>query len=104
VRGRTVFQRRAGNHPALLPVIRATDCHGLVIGEPLLGTIAPRCKKDYGHPMADDYEFADDDPEYADEPETDDDSELAEFEPTDPKDMPPDEGDIGRLELPEDEG
>ena len=55
--------------------------------------------------MADEFEFADDDPEYADEPETDDDSELAEFEPTDPKDMPPDEGDIGRLELPpEDEG
>ena len=53
--------------------------------------------------MADEYEFADDDPEYANEPETDDDSETAEFEPANPEDMPPDEGDIGRLELVEDE-
>lgn len=53
--------------------------------------------------MADEYEFADDDPEYANEPETDDDSEAAEFEPANPEDMPPDEGDIGRLELVEDE-
>ncbi len=54
--------------------------------------------------MTDEYEFADDDPEYADEPEADDDSEIAELQPTDPKDMPPDQGDIGRLELAEDEG
>ena len=52
--------------------------------------------------MADEYEFADDDPEYANEPETDDDSETAEFEPANP-DMPSDEPDIGRLELVEDE-
>ena len=55
--------------------------------------------------MPDEFEFADEDPEYADEGELeDDDPEIADLKPTDPKDMPPDKGDIGRLEFPEEEG
>ena len=48
-------------------------------------------------------EYADDEPDYVQEPELDDDPEIEELEPTAPEDMPPDQGDIGRLEFPEDE-
>jgi hypothetical protein len=47
------------------------------------------------------YEFADDDPEYANDLELEDDPEIADLPLTDPEDMPPDQGDIGRLEYPE---
>jgi hypothetical protein len=48
-------------------------------------------------------EYADDEPDYVQESELDDDPEIEELEPTAPEDMPPDQGDIGRLEFPEDE-
>jgi hypothetical protein len=55
--------------------------------------------------VPDEYEFVDDDPEYADEVELEDDPEIADLTPTDPKDMPPDQGDTLRgNELPEEEG
>jgi hypothetical protein len=55
--------------------------------------------------MADEYEFVDDDPEYADDPELEDDPEIADLTPTDPEDMPPDQGDtIGGDRLPEEQG
>jgi hypothetical protein len=46
-------------------------------------------------------QFADDDPEYETDAAADDDVEVAELIPSDPKDVPKDEGDIGRLELPD---
>ena len=47
-------------------------------------------------------QFADDDPEYETDAAADDDIEVAELTPTDPREVPKDEGDIGRLDLPED--
>ena len=46
-------------------------------------------------------QFADDAPEYETDAAADDDVEVAELVPTDPKDVPKDEGDIGHAELPE---
>lgn len=55
--------------------------------------------------MTDEHEFVDDDPEYADEHELEDDPDLADLPRTDPKDMPPDQGDTPRgNELPGEEG
>jgi hypothetical protein len=45
--------------------------------------------------MAD--QSVDEDPEYENEADDDDDVELADVEPADPREIPPDEGDIGRL-------
>jgi hypothetical protein len=47
--------------------------------------------------------LADDDPEYLSDP-ADVDLDLAELQPADPKDVPPDEGDAGAAELPEGPG
>jgi hypothetical protein len=54
--------------------------------------------------MADEYEFADDDPEYANDVELEDDPEIADLPLTDPKDMPADQGDVGWLAFPEEDG
>jgi hypothetical protein len=49
-------------------------------------------------------QFADDDPEYLADPAADVDLDLAELVPTDPKDVPKDEGDAGTAEVPPPEG
>ena len=46
-------------------------------------------------------EYADDDPEYEDDAAADADLEVAEFELTDPEEIPEDEGDAGTAEPPE---
>ena len=61
-------------------------------------------REEYDRHMADEFEFADDDPEYEPDAEGDDDAEVEELEPTDPADVPEDKGDIGRLELPDEGG
>jgi hypothetical protein len=42
-------------------------------------------------------QFADDDPEYESDAAADDDAEVAALVPTDPKDVPKDEGDAGEV-------
>lgn len=49
-------------------------------------------------------EFADDDPEYLADPAADVDLDLAELRPTDPKDVPKDEGDAGHADPHDDTG
>jgi hypothetical protein len=46
-------------------------------------------------------EYADDDPEYEGDAAADADLEVAEFELTDPEQIPEDEGDAGTAEPPE---
>jgi hypothetical protein len=63
--------------------------------------LAEAVTKVYRRRRVSEYEFADDDPEYANDLELEDDPEIADLPLTDPEDMPPDQGDIGRLEYPE---